>query len=150
MKNLSTIFLQAAVVLVGLGALTLMLVQPNFEGRNIDATLFETYFKDPFLAYVYLASIPFFIALSRVWKLLGYVRENTLSGIAATKAWKAIRNCALVTALAILGADLWVLVTHGEDDAAGFFMLSMVAILISLVAAAVASLFGKSAKALTT
>jgi hypothetical protein len=39
-----TRFLQAVIVLVGIGILVFMLRQPHLEGRNADATLFETLF----------------------------------------------------------------------------------------------------------
>jgi hypothetical protein len=60
MKGSSTVFLQVVVVLIGIGALAIMLWEPHIEGRNAHATLFEIYFKDPFLAYAYIGSIPFF------------------------------------------------------------------------------------------
>ena len=66
-----TIFLQVVIVLIGIGALALMLWEPHIEGRNAHATLFEIYFKDPFLAYAYIASIPFFVALYQAFKVLG-------------------------------------------------------------------------------
>ena len=69
----STIFLQVVIVLIGIGALALMLWEPHIEGRNAHATLFEIYFKDPFLAYAYIASIPFFVALYQAFKVLEYV-----------------------------------------------------------------------------
>src|SRR5215210_2916938 len=61
-KRSATIFLQVVVVLIGIGALALMLWEPHLEGRNAHATPFEIYFKDPFLAYAYLASLAFFVA----------------------------------------------------------------------------------------
>jgi hypothetical protein len=59
MKRSSTVFLQLVVVLIGIGALALMFWVPQTEGRNAQATLFEAYFRDPFLAHAYVASIPF-------------------------------------------------------------------------------------------
>ena len=76
MKRSSTIFLQVVIVLIGIGALALLLWEPHIEGRNAHATLFEIYFKDPFLAYAYIASIPFFVALYQAFKLLGYCRTK--------------------------------------------------------------------------
>ena len=69
MKRSSTIFLQVVVVLIGIGALAIMLWEPHIEGRNAHATLFEIYFKDPFLAYAYIGSIPFWRSIkhSRCW-----------------------------------------------------------------------------------
>ena len=71
MKRSSAAFLQAVVVLIGVGVLALLLCEPHLEGRNAHATPFEIYFKDPFLAYVYVASIPFFVALIRRSKCWG-------------------------------------------------------------------------------
>ena len=76
MKRSSTIFLQVVIVLIGIGALALLLWEPHVEGRNAHATLFEIYFKDPFLAYAYVASIPFFVALYQAFKVLGYVGQD--------------------------------------------------------------------------
>ena len=78
MKRSSTIFLQVVIVLIGIGALALMLWEPHIEGRNAHATLFEIYFKDPFLAYAYIASIPFFVALYQAFKVLGYAGQNKI------------------------------------------------------------------------
>ena len=78
-----TIFLQVIIVLVGIGALALMLWEPHVEGGNALATNFEIYFKDPFLALAYLASIPFFVALYQAFKLLGYAGQNKVFSQAA-------------------------------------------------------------------
>ena len=67
MKRSSTIFLQIVIVLIGIGAVALLLWEPQIEGRNAHATLFEIYFKDPFLAYAYIGSIPFFVGDSGCW-----------------------------------------------------------------------------------
>ena len=95
MKRSSTIFLQVVIVLIGIGALALLLWEPHIEGRNAHATLFEIYFKDPFLAYVYIASIPFFVALYQAFKVLGYAGQNKVFSQAAVKALRTIKYCAI-------------------------------------------------------
>ena len=99
MKKSSTIFLQVVIVLISIGALALMLWEPHIEGRNAHATLFEVYFKDPFLAYAYIASIPFFVALYQAFKVLGYAGQNKVFSQAAVTALRTIKFCAI----AILG-----------------------------------------------
>src|SRR5436190_21292848 len=47
MKRGSTIFLQVVIALLGVGVLALLLWEPQVEGRNVNATQFEIYFKDP-------------------------------------------------------------------------------------------------------
>src|SRR5918993_4754796 len=87
----SILFLKAVLVFVGIGALALMLWEPHIEGRNAHATLFEIYFKDPFLAYAYIASIPFFVALYQAFKVLGYVGQNKVFSPVAVKSLRTIK-----------------------------------------------------------
>src|ERR1700754_3655304 len=95
MKKGSTVFLQVVIVLIGIGALALMLWEPHLEGRNAHATIFEIYFKDPFLAYAYTASIPFFVALYQAFKVLGFAGQNQAFSQAAVKALRTIKYCAI-------------------------------------------------------
>jgi hypothetical protein len=95
MKRSSTIFLQVVIVLIGIGALAFMLWEPQIEGRNANATLFEIYFKDSFLAYAYIASIPFFVALYQAFKVLGYAGQNKIFTQEAVKALRTIKVCAI-------------------------------------------------------
>src|SRR5882724_10364008 len=90
MKRSSTAFLQTVIVLIGLGALALLLWEPHLEGRNAHATPFQIYFKDPFLAYAYVASIPFFAALYQAFKVLGYIGRNEVFSQRAVKSLRAI------------------------------------------------------------
>jgi len=146
MKKSSTVFLQGVVVLIGIGALALMLWEPHLEGRNADATLFEIYFKDPFLAYAYTASIAFFAALYQAFKLLGYIRQNRVFSQAAVNALRTIKYCALTLVAFILGAEgyLFVIQRKVEDDIAGGVMMGVILIFISAVVATAAAVFEKT------
>src|SRR5829696_7382021 len=95
MKRSSALFLQVAIALIGIGTLALMLWEPHLEGRNAHATTFEIYFKDPFLAYVYVGSTPFFVALYRAFRLFGQVRQNRAFSQATVDALRTIKNCAI-------------------------------------------------------
>ena len=99
MKRSSAAFLQTVIVLIGIGALALMLWEPHIEGRNKHATPSEIYFKDPFLAYAYVASIPFFVALYQAFKVLGYAGRNEIFSQAAVNALRTIKWCALTYGL---------------------------------------------------
>jgi hypothetical protein len=70
MQRGPSLFLRAVLVLIGLAALGFLLWEPHIEGRNAHATLFEIYFKDPFLVFVYVGSIPFFVGLYHAFKVL--------------------------------------------------------------------------------
>src|SRR6266576_3514671 len=95
MKRGSTIFLQVVIALLGVGVFALLLWEPNLEGRNVNATLFEIYFKDPFLAYAYIGSIPFFVGLYQALKFLGYIRRNEIFSPRSVRALGTIKYCAL-------------------------------------------------------
>src|SRR3954464_7514924 len=95
MKRSSTLFLQSVIVLIGIGALAFMLWEPHIEGRNAHATLFEIYFKDPFLAYAYIGSIPFFMALYQAFKLLGYIARKEVFSPQSVRALRIIKYCAM-------------------------------------------------------
>jgi hypothetical protein len=121
-KQRSTVFLQAVVVLIGIGALALMLWEPNLEGRNAHATLFEVYFKDPFLAYAYIASIPFFAALYQAFKVLGYAGQNTIFSPAAVKALRTIKVCAIAVIGFVAMGEIFIMLGNSDDRAGGVFM----------------------------
>ena len=142
MQKYSTVFLQLVIVLIGIGVLALMLWEPHLEGRNAHATIFEMYFKDPFLAYVYIASIPFFVALYQAFKLLGYAGKNKVFSQATVKALRTIKYCALVTAGSIVAADAYLFIANrGKDDIAGAVSMGIVATFASIVIAAAAAVF---------
>ena len=117
-----TIFLQAVIVLIGIGALALLLWEPHIEGRNAHATLFEVYFNDPFLAYAYLASIPFFVALYQAFKILGYIRLNKAFSQATVKALRTIKFCALGIIGFVAVGELFIMLNDSDDRAGGVFI----------------------------
>ena len=142
MNRGSILFLKAVLVLIGIGALALMLWEPHLEGRNTHATVFEIYFKDPFLAYAYIASIAFFVALFQAFTLLGYIEQNRLFSVDAVRALRTIKYCALAL-VAMIGAAVGYLFlfVRGKDDIAGGVAIGLALILVSVVVAAAASVF---------
>ena len=140
MKRSSTIFLQVVIVLIGIGALALMLWEPHIEGRNAHATLFQIYFKDPFLAYAYMASIPFFMALYQAFKVLGYASQNMIFSQATVKALRTIKYCAMAIIGFVAVGEIFIMLNTSDDRAGGVFM----GILItfgSIVSATAAAMF---------
>jgi len=141
MKRSST-FLQVVIVLIGIGVLALMLWEPHIEGRNAHATLFEIYFKDPFLAYAYIASIPFFVALYQAFKVLGYVRQNKTFSQATVKALRTIKYCAIaiIGFVAVSVIFMYPMLGDKDDRPAGVFMRILITF-PSIVIAAAAAMF---------
>jgi hypothetical protein len=142
MKRGSTVFLQVIIVLIGIGVLALLLWEPQVEGRNVHATQFEIYFKDPFLAYIYLAFVPFFVGLYQAFKILGYARRNEIFSQHSVRALRIIKYCALTTAIFILGAVAYLSIfIRGKDDIAGGVMMGAFIILVSAIIATAAAVF---------
>ena len=139
MKRGSTIFLQVVVVLIGIGALAVMLWEPHIEGRNARAKPFEIYFKDPFLAFAYIGSIPFFVAVYQAFKVLGYARHDKVFSQAAVNALRTIKYCAIAIIGFVAVGAIIIVFTGGEDRPAGVFM-SMLITLPSIVVATAAAM----------
>ena len=145
MKKSSTIFLQVVIVFIGIGSLSLMLWEPHLEGRNINATLFQIYFNDPFLAYAYTASVAFFMALYQAFKLLGYVGRNEVFSEHSVKALRTIKYCAMTLVAFIVGAEAWLLIfQRGKDDIAGGVAMGLILIFVSAVIATAAAVFERT------
>lgn len=145
MKRISIVFLQAVVVLIGIGTLALMLWEPHIEGRNLNATPFEIYFNDPFLVYAYIASISFFVGLYQVFKLLGYIGQNKVFSQNSVSALRMIKYCAIALIIFVLGAEAYFFIFQsgkGEDIAGGVAMGFFI-IFISVIIATAATLFEK-------
>ncbi|MCB4791844.1 MAG: DUF2975 domain-containing protein [Elusimicrobia bacterium] len=142
MKKNSTIFLQVIIVVIGIGALAFMLWEPHIEGRNVHATLFEIYFKDPFLAYAYIASISFFVALYQSFVLLGYLGQNKVFSLKSVRALRTIEYCAISLVGFIVAAEAYLFIAvRGKDDIAGGVALGLFMIFVSVVIATTAAVF---------
>jgi Protein of unknown function (DUF3036). len=144
MKRGSTLFLKAVILLVGIGALAGMIIFPQLEGRNTNADLFSIYFQDPFLAYVYMASIPFFVALYQAFQLLRYIGQNKVFSPDSVKALRTMKYCAIILSILIVIAALYIRLFHAKgDDPAGFIALCIVTTFISVVIATATAVFEK-------
>ncbi len=144
MKRGSILFLKVVLFLIAISALSIMLWEPHLEGRNVHATLFEIYFKDPFLAYMYAASIPFFVALYQASKLLDYIDKNKIFSQVSVNAVRNIKYCAITVVAFIVGAEaFFFIVQRGKEDIAGGVALGIIAIFISAVIATAAAVFQK-------
>jgi hypothetical protein len=144
MKRNSTLFLQIVIVIIGIAALAFMLGEPHLEGRNVNATTFEVYFKDPFLAYAYTASIFFFVALYKVFTLLRYIGQNKIFSENSVKALRTIKYCAMTLVAFIVGAEAWLfLFERGKDDIAGGVFMGLLLIVVAGITVSAAVMFEK-------
>lgn len=147
MRKGSTVFLQVILVLVGIGALAFLLWEPHLEGRNAHATVFEIYFKDPFLAYAYLASMAFFTGLYQAIKVLGYAGQNRIFSPEAVHALRTIKYCGLaMIAFVVVSVVFMPLGAPNDDDGPQGVVMRVVVAFGSLVVATSAAMFERILK----
>ncbi len=144
MKKGSTLFLRVVILLIAIGAFAALIWEPQTEGRNVHSDPISLYFNDPFLAYIYIASIPFFVALYQAFKLLRYVDKNEIFSQAAVKAVRNIKYCATALVAFIVAAEAYLfIVQRGKDDIAGGVAMGLFIIFVSVVIATAAVVFQK-------
>ena len=140
MKRVATLFLRAVLVLIGIGALALLLWEPHIEGRNAHATLFAIYFKDPFLAYAYIASVPFFVGLYQAFKVLGYAGRNKEFSPSAVRSLRTIKYCAIALVGFVAIGEVFIMLHKSDDRAGGVFVGVLITFASIVVATAMALL----------
>lgn len=139
-KSSSTAFLKVVIFVVTIVTLLGLVWFPQLEGRAANLDLVSIY-KDPFIIYIYVASVPFFVGLFQAVKLLNLIdtaKAISQSGVNALKNMKVASLCLIGF---IAGAELYInLFAHG-DDAAGPTMLGIFMALAFGVVATAASVF---------
>ncbi len=144
MKKTEIVFLKTVVLLIGIVALFLLIRFPQLEGVNVNNDLFTIYFKDPFLAYVYIGSIAFFVAIYQTFKLLGNIANDTLYSEGSVKALRNIKYCAMTIVGFIIGAEAYIIINMaGSDDIAGGVAMGVFITFGSIVVAVVSDVFIK-------
>jgi hypothetical protein len=143
-KRASILFLKVVIVLVGVGVFVFLLWEPQLEGRNANADQVTIYFRDPFLVYIYLGSLPFFYGLYQAFKLLGYVDRGQAFSPNAHQAVRRIKYCALAVTAFIVGAEAYIMFGVVDDDRAGAVAMGMLAIFVCLLTAAAAVLLERT------
>ena len=141
MKRSQTFFLQVVIILIGVVGLALMLWEPQLEGRNVGATQFQIYFNDPFLAYIYAASIAFFAGLYYAFILCNYIAANEVFTLPAVKTLRNIKYCA-ITLVALIAAPVsYLFIVRPGDDIAGGVAIGLLIIFACAVVATAAAVF---------
>jgi len=143
MKRPSTIFLQVVVVLISIVTIAVMIRFPLTEGRSANLDLLSIY-ADPLILYAYAASIVFFVALYKTFKLLGYIGQNKVFSPNSVRSLRSIKYCAIILGILIVIAGIYIRIFHAkDDDPAGFLAACIVTTFISIIVATAAAIFEK-------
>ncbi|MCM2982950.1 MULTISPECIES: DUF2975 domain-containing protein [Niallia] len=147
MKQVSTLFLKIAVILIGVPILALCI----FLVPEIGNFAAELYPNDAYLKYLimldfYAAAFPFYFALYQAFKLLNYIDKNEAFSELSVNALKKIKNCAIsISAIFVVGLPLFYLLAE-RDDAPGIILIGLVLIFASMVIAVFAAVLQKLLK----
>ena len=142
MKRGSTLFLKVVIALIAIGLLAGMIRFPQTEGRAANLDLISIY-TDPFIIYLYIASIPFFVALFQAFKLLNFIDANKAFSKGAVTTLKNIKFASLSLIGFIVVALLYIGFFVQGDDLAGPTMLGILASFAAAVIATAAAVLQK-------
>ena len=124
-----------------------LLWEPQVEGRNKNSTQFEIYVQDPFLAIVYVGSIPFFVALYKAIRTLGYVRTNQVLSTKVVNALRTFKYCEFAIIGFVVIEELWIMLLVNEsdiDNPGAPILLGLLIVLPSIVVATVAAMLERN------
>ncbi|QQZ60968.1 DUF2975 domain-containing protein [Paenibacillus sonchi] len=144
MERGTTLFLKAAVILMGIPVLALCI----FAVPEIAEFAAELYPDMSFIKYLvfidlYASALPFYIALYQAFRLLGYIDRNKAFSELSVRVLKNIKYCAIViSGLYVAGLPLFYLMAE-KDDAPGIIVIGLVIIFASLVIAVFAAVLQK-------
>jgi len=141
MKSGTTFILKSAVIMLGLGALAvLILVIP--PAINSD----QTGYYRPILIGMYGPAIPFFIALYQALKLLSYIEKGKAFSELSVNTLKNIKYCAITISVLYAIGMPYIFNVADRDDAPGAAAVGFVIIGASFVIAVFAGLLQKILK----
>lgn len=147
MKRGTTLFLKAAVILLGIPVLALCIFLVP-EIADFAAELYPNiiYLKYLVLIDLYASAIPYYFALYQAFKLLSYIDKNNAFSELSVRALKNIKYCAItISSLYAVGMPLFYLIAE-KDDAPGIIVIGMVMIFASVVIAVFAAVLQKLLK----
>jgi hypothetical protein len=142
MKHGSTLFLKIVLILLAVGVLGGLLWFPPHEGRAYHLDLVRIY-TDPFIVYVYIGSIPFFVGLYQAFKLLNLIDANKAFSQDAVDTLRNMKFASLFLIGFIVLALFYIRFFAHGDDPAGPTMLGIIISFTIAVIATAAAVFQK-------
>jgi hypothetical protein len=136
MNRTSTLFLRGVIIIMALGvlALCIFVLPAGLEGGGM---------YSPIVIGMYIAAIPFYIALYQAYKLLNLIDKNNAFSELAVKALKNIKYCGIaIGALYFLGLP-YIFRVADKDDAPGVLAIALVIVGASFVIAVFAAVLQK-------
>ena len=142
LKKSSTLFLKLVLLIISVAVLAGIIWFPQTEGRAANLDLISIY-ADPFIIYIYLGSIPFFVGLYQAFKLLNLIDANKAFSQDSVNTLRNMKYASLSLIAFIAVALFFIRFFAGGDDSAGPTMLGIIAIFASGVIATACGVFQK-------
>ncbi len=138
MKGVYTLFLKVTILLIAVVVLAGLLLFPPTEGRAAHLDLISIY-ANPFIIYIYIGSIPFFVSLYQAFKLLNFIDANKAFSQGAIDTLKIMKFASFILIGFIMLALFYIrFFVHGDDPAGptvvGFFVSFAVAVIATAAA----------------
>lgn len=145
MERGTTLFLKAAVFLIGISILALCIFGlPRIAKEAAD--YYPAHWLYPVLTAMYVAAIPFFVALYQALRLLSYIDKNNAFSELSVSALKNIKYCACTISILYVAVMPFLYLLAEEDDAPGIIVIGLVIIFASSVIAVFAAVLQKLLK----
>lgn len=145
MKQVSTLFLKIAVMLIGMPILALCIFSLPWLANN-PVNPDYAHILYPVLIIMYVSVLPFFIALYQAFRLLIYIDKSKAFSELSVRALKNIKYCAItISVLYAVGMPFFYFIAE-IDDAPGIILIGLVVIFASMVIAVFAAVLQKLLK----
>lgn len=148
MKRGSTMFLRLAIMAIGAAVLAVCLFAlPSLWMHVADEYPNHTYVFYGILSALYVATVPFFLALRQSLKLLSYIESNKAFSKLSAAALKQIAYCGVAIAVVFTAVMPLIYMWAEGDDAPGLILiwaaLIGASLTVSVFAAVVQRLLGE-------
>ncbi|MCF6138440.1 DUF2975 domain-containing protein [Pseudalkalibacillus berkeleyi] len=147
MNRGSTNFLRVVVFLIGIGVLLLCIFAlPWFAKQASEVESVIASYIYPVLMGMYVAAIPFFIALYQALRLLKLIDKDHAFSESSVRALRNIKFCAVSISVVYLIVMPFFYLVGEIDDAPGVIMIGLIIIFASMVIAVFAGVLQKLLK----
>lgn len=142
MKRGSTLFLKAAVFLIGIPVLVLCVVGlPWLLNNPVNPEFAHMLY--PIVTILYVSVIPFCIGLFQAIRLLSYIDKNKAFSVISVNALKMIKINAFSISILYVIMLPFIFLLAEKDDAPGLIIIGMVLIFAPLVVSVFAAVLQK-------
>ncbi|WP_226658099.1 DUF2975 domain-containing protein [Pseudalkalibacillus hwajinpoensis] len=146
MNRGSTYFLRLTVLLLGIAVLLLCLFALPWMAKEVLTNSAFASLVYPVLIGMYVAAIPFFIALYQALRLLSLIDKNDAFSPRSVHALRVIKWCAVAISSVYLVVMPFFYLIGEKDDAPGVILIGLVFIFASFVIAVFTAVLQKLVK----